>query len=173
MTALSTVAPMPRAAAIVRTFGHVIDWATISFGAALVILIFANVLLHLVGHDLAWTTELGELMMVWVTFLGGAAAAQRHEHVAITELVDLLGLNGRRWADGLAQLVSAAVLGLLIGYGLLIADAGLSNRLTAIDLPMAWEYLALPVGSAATLVFVVWDLVQIAAGHTRAQRYGV
>ena len=24
---------------------------------------------------MAWTTEFGELLMVWVTFLGGAAAA--------------------------------------------------------------------------------------------------
>jgi hypothetical protein len=30
----------------------------------------------------------------------------------------------------------------------------------------------LPVGSAATLVFVVFDLVQIARGRSRAERFG-
>jgi TRAP-type C4-dicarboxylate transport system permease small subunit len=91
--------------------------------------------------------------------------------VAIAELVDLLGGRGRQWADAAAQVVSAIVLLLLIGYGMSIVVSSWSNHLTVLDWPMSIEYLALPVGSAATLVFVLFDLIQIARGHSRAERF--
>jgi TRAP-type C4-dicarboxylate transport system permease small subunit len=36
---------------------------------------------------------------------------------------------------------------------------------------MAVQYLSLPVCSAIALLFVVWDLLQIARGVPRQQRY--
>jgi TRAP-type C4-dicarboxylate transport system permease small subunit len=154
-----------------RLFGALVDASTIAMGASIVALVFSNVVLHLVGLDIAWTTELSEVLMVWVTFIGGAAAARRGEHVAIAELVDLLGGRGRQWADAAAQVVSAIVLLLLIGYGMSIVVSSWSNHLTVLDWPMSIEYLALPVGSAATLVFVLFDLIQIARGRSRAERF--
>ena len=62
----------------------------IGIGGALATLIFINVVMHAMGKDLAWLTELGELMMVWVTFLGGAAAAHRGAHMSINEFLDKL-----------------------------------------------------------------------------------
>jgi TRAP-type C4-dicarboxylate transport system permease small subunit len=156
----------------IRAFGAFIDGATVAMGAAIVCLVFANVVLHVVGRDMAWTTELSELLMVWVTFIGGAAAARRGEHVAIVELVDLLKARPHQWADGMAQLVSAFVLCLLIWYGIGIAQSAWGNQLTVLGWPVSIEYLALPVGSAATLVFVGFDLVQIAHGLPRSARYG-
>jgi TRAP-type C4-dicarboxylate transport system permease small subunit len=149
----------------------VVDWATISMGGAIVCLIFINVVLHQVGHDLAWTTELSQLLMVWATFVGGAAATRRGEHIAIAELVDLLPARCHRWAEGITQLLAVGVLCVLIWYGISVAGAAWTNRLTVLDLPMTTEYLALPVGSALTLVFVLYDLTQIARGRSRLERY--
>jgi TRAP-type transport system small permease protein len=159
--------PMP-----IQLCGALVDGATIAMGASIIGLVFSNVVLHLFGRDIAWTTELSEVLMVWVTFIGGAAAARRGEHVTITELVDLLGGRGRRWADAAAQVVAVAVLLLLIWYGMSIVQSGWNNRLTVLDWPMSIEYLALPVGSAATLVFVGFDLAQIVRGRSRAERFG-
>jgi TRAP-type C4-dicarboxylate transport system permease small subunit len=157
---------------LLRAFGSFIDGATIAMGATMICLVFANVLLHQIGHDLAWTTELGQLLMVWVTFIGGAAAGRRGEHVAIVELVDLLGGRAHRWADFLAQLVAAAVLGMLVWYGIEIARGAWVDTLSVLGWPMTFEYLGLPIGSAATLVFVIYDLVLIARGVPRSGRYG-
>ena len=77
MQAELTQAPSPL---VIRWLGKSVDWLVICIGAALAALIFINVALHAFGKDLAWLTELGELLMVWVTFLGGAAAAQRGAH---------------------------------------------------------------------------------------------
>jgi TRAP-type C4-dicarboxylate transport system permease small subunit len=106
-----------------------------------------------------------------VPYTGGAAAAARGEHLAITELVDLLARRPRQWADAAAQIVVALVLCLLIWYGVEIARSSWSDHLAVLDWPVSIEYIALPVGSAATLVFVLHDVVQIARGVPRAERY--
>jgi hypothetical protein len=79
--------------------GRAVDWAVIAIGAVMATMVFVNVSLHLFDKDLAWVTEFGELLMVWVTFLGGACAAQRGAHMTITEFIDKLAPAKRRWAD--------------------------------------------------------------------------
>ena len=164
--------PGPAAPLPIRLLGVAVDWAVVALGAGMVVLVFANVVSHVFGGDVAWTTELAELMMVWVTFLGGAAATRRGAHMRITEFLDKLDGVPRRWADAAIQFVALTVLGLLVWFGAGIVAASRNNILTVLDWSMAWQYLSLPVGSALTFVFVAWDLVQIARGRSAAERYG-
>ena len=69
--------PVPPAPLPIRLVGRTVDWVVITIGAVMATMVFTNVCLHLFHEDLAWVTEFGELLMVWVTFLGGACAAQR------------------------------------------------------------------------------------------------
>jgi TRAP-type transport system small permease protein len=78
-----------------RWLGAFVDWAIVLLGAALVLVVFSNVVLHAFDKDIAWTTEFGELVMVWTTFLGVAAAVRRNAHMAVTELIDLVPEPGR------------------------------------------------------------------------------
>ena len=70
--------------------------AIVAIGATMATLVFCNVISTLFGGDIAWTTEFCELLMVWVTFLGGAAATRRGAHMAITEFLDKLAGPARR-----------------------------------------------------------------------------
>ncbi len=152
--------------------GTAIDWAIIAIGGVMVALVFANVLFRFFGGDIALTTELCEFLMVWVTFLGGAAAMRRGLHMTITEFLDKLGPDRRRWADGAIGLLSIVILVLLVWHGMGIVNSGWGNELTVLHIPQALQYLALPVGAGAMAVFAAWDLVLIARGQTREQRYG-
>jgi TRAP-type C4-dicarboxylate transport system permease small subunit len=154
-----------------RLLGELVDWATIIAGATIILLVFTNVVLHQLDLDIAWTTEFSEVLMVWVTFLGGAAAGRRGEHVALVELVNLLPGRPRHWIDAMVQMASAGVLVLLIWYGMGIVVEAWTSRLSVLDLPMSVEYLALPVGSAAALAFVLYDLWQIVRGRSREERF--
>jgi TRAP-type C4-dicarboxylate transport system permease small subunit len=164
--------PGPAAPAPLRWLGLATDVAIVLLGSALVVVVFCNVVLHAFDKDIAWTTEFGELVTVWTTFLGVAAAVRRNAHMAVTELVDLVPEPGPRLVvDGLIQLVVAGVLVLLVWKGGVAAQAGWGSVLTVLDWPMAVQYLSLPVGAVIALVFVLWDLRQIARGVPRAQRY--
>ncbi len=165
---LRPTVPMPGP---LRLLSKGVDWAVILIGAVMIALIFANVVLHVFGKDLAWVTELGELMMVWVTFLGGVCAAQRGAHMTITEFLDKLQPAHRRLADLTIQLLCAAMLVLLLYYGWRIVASSWDNTLTTLLWPMAWQYLPLPLGAALMLVFAGWDIVLILRGVPRDQRY--
>jgi len=162
----------PVAPAPIMALGAAVDWTVVGIGAVMVVLVFCNVLFHVFDRDIAWTTEFCEMLMVWVTFLAAASAARRGAHMSITEFLDMLSERRRRWADAVIQSVVAGVLAMLVWYGIGIVRSSWGNILTVLEISMAWQYLALPVGSATTLVFVLFDLVQIACGRSREQRYG-
>jgi TRAP-type C4-dicarboxylate transport system permease small subunit len=149
-----------------------VDMLIVALGAALVLVVFGNVVMHAFDKDIAWTTEFGELVMVWTTFLGVAAAVQRNAHMAVSELLDLVPQpQPRLWADGLIQLTVAALLILLTWKGGVAAYAGLGSEMTVTGWPLAVQYLSLPLSSAIALAFVAWDLAQIAQGVPRQRRY--
>lgn len=164
--------PAPVAPRPLALFGAIVDWSVIAIGATMITLVFFNVLAHIVQRDLAWVTELAELLMVWVTFLGGACAARRGAHMTITELIDKLDGSAREAADAAVNLAALAVLGTLVWYGSSLVDAGWHNELTVLQIPMAIQYMGMPVGCFAMAVWVAWDLVRILRGESRAQRWG-
>jgi TRAP-type transport system small permease protein len=165
------IPPGPWVPAPLRVLGSIVDWAAIFAGATIILIVFANVIVHQFNVDIAWTTEFSELLMVWVTFLGGAAAGRRGEHVALLEIINLLPAGLRHAIDAAVQVVSAAVLCLLVWYGMGIVEAARTSQMSVLGWPMSVEYLALPVSSAICLIYVLLDLVRIARGVSREDRY--
>jgi len=156
----------------IRLLDHALSLVLILAGSIMIILVFTNVVTHLFDKDIAWTTELCEFLMVWTSFLGGAAAARRGAHMTITEFLDKLGDRSRIKADLIIQFVCLIVLAMLVWYGLIIVNANWENRLTVLGWPMAFQYLALPVGAVFSLIFVSYDFLQIIKGVSRTERYG-
>jgi TRAP-type C4-dicarboxylate transport system permease small subunit len=163
--------PAPPAPAWLARLGDAIDWVVVVIGASMIVLVFFNVLMHIVGRDLAWVTELAELLMVWVTFLGGACATRRGAQMTITEFIDKLAGNARRAADLAVDAFAIVILSMLVWYGMRLVVAGWSNELTVLQIPMSFQYLGMPVGCAAMLVFLVWDVVRLSRGDTREERW--
>lgn len=151
--------------------GQVIDGAVMLIGGVLIILVLANVALHVMARDIAWVTELGELMMVWVTFLGGAAASRRNAHMTINEIVDKLSPEKRRWADAAIQLFCLVILGFLFIFGWKIVAGSWGSVLTTLNWPMAWQYMPLPLSAIVMAAFLLWDLLLILRNVPREQRY--
>ena len=163
--------PAPPAPLFLRWLGALVDWTVIAIGATIAVLVFFNVCLHLFSKDLAWVTELGELLMVWVTFLGGAAAARRGNQMSITEFIDKFSPANRRWADVAVVGVCVAMLGILVWYGWRLVMANWGNELTVLGWPMAIQYMGMAVGVTCMLAFVGFDWVQALRGVPREARY--
>ena len=72
--------------------------------------------------DIAWNTEFGEFVLVWATFLGGAAAARRGGHMRITELVAALPRGLSRPIEVATRLAALVIIGLLVFHGVAIVE---------------------------------------------------
>jgi TRAP-type C4-dicarboxylate transport system permease small subunit len=167
----SLLQPVGEAPALLRMLGRTVDWAVIVIGALMTAGVFVNVVLHQFGRDLAWVTELGELLMVWVTFLGGVCAAQRGLHMSINEFVDKLDPSARRRADAVIAALGAAVMALLTVYGWRLVQANWDNQLTVLEWPMALQYMGMAVGCTLMTLFMACDAWQAARGVPRERRY--
>lgn len=157
----------------IHLLGRVIDWGLVIAAAVMIALVFFNVCTHAAGFDLAQTTETCELMMVWVTFLGGASITRRSGQMVITEFIDKIDGKARFFADFCVQLFAFGVLAILFWTGMQIISNNWGNYLVVLNIPMAYQYMPLAIGSGAAMIFVAYDLYQIVQGKSREERYGV
>lgn len=155
----------------IHMLARLVDWALVCAAAVMVVLVFFNVCAHAAGHDLTATTEACELLMVWVSFIGGASIIRSSGHMTITEFIDKLEGKARLVADFCVQVVAFVVLGILFWYGLIIVDNSWGSILTVLNIPMAYQYMPLPIASVVSMIFVAYDLYQILRGKTREERY--
>lgn len=167
----ATALQIPPSPLLIRWVGKAVDYSVIVIGGAMAAMIFVNVVLHAFHKDLAWLTELGEFLMVWVTFLGGAAASQRGAHMSINEFLDKLEPARRRWADAAVQTFTIVIFSVVMYYGVGIVQGSWGTVLTTLEWPMAWQYMPLAIGSGLILFFTGWDLILILRGVPREQRY--
>lgn len=163
----------PQQALPIHLLARLIDWALVVAAGAMIVLVFFNVCTHAAGHDLSETTEACELLMVWVSFLGGASIIRRSGHMTITEFIDKLDGKARLAADFFVQIFTLVVLAILFWNGFIIIGNNWGNVLTVLQIPMSYQYMPLAIGSGASMVFVAYDLYQILCGKSREERYGV
>lgn len=163
MTALYRPArPEP---APLRWLGDLIEIAVIVLAAVLLVVMFANVAARVaLNSDIAWNTEFGEFVLLWATFLGGASAARRGAHMRIGEFVEAMPPRLGHAVELAMRVGVIALLGLLIWYGVSISQSTMGQEMTVLHWPMGVQYLAMPVGSACALVFVVYETVLLAMG---------
>lgn len=148
-----------------RVLGDAIDISVVTLAAALLAVMFANVAARVaLNSNIAWNTEFGEFVLLWATFLGGAAAARRGAHMRITEFVAAMPPRLRHAVELSTRFAVIVVLAFLSWRGLLLALRTMDQEMTVLNWPVGVQYLAMPVGSALALVFVLHETYLIAAG---------
>ncbi len=144
---------------VLRIIGDAVDIAVTVLAAMLLVVMIANVAARVaLNADIAWNTEFGEFVLLWATFLGGASAARRGAHMRITEFVDSFPETLKFVAEIATRLGVIVLLCFLIWYGFSITEAAMGQELTVLHIPMGLQYLAMPVGSALALLFVIYEL---------------
>ena len=127
----------------------------------------ANVLGRaLFNSDISANVELGEFMLIWATFLGGAAAARRGAHMRITEILLAIPQKVQRPVEVAVRVIATVILLVLGWSGTHIAMANMEQTTTVLYWPVGLAYAAMPVGSILTAVFVAYEAIRIINGAT-------
>jgi len=146
--------------AVLRGLSALIDLILIIAGASIVILVFVNASLRgFAGFDLAWSLEVTAFLLLWVTFLGCAAAVARGAHMRVTEIVEAaLPPFARIW---LARIIDLAIIGLLISLvltGASISSHTWAQKTTVLYWPVGLLYASMPVGMLFSLIFQIYNV---------------
>lgn len=144
---------------VLRALSSLIDLFLASAGLLVLILIFTNVILRgAAGFSLAWSLEVTAFALLWLTFLGCAAAMARGAHMRVTEIVGNLAPQPvQRGIELLINLVIILLLGALIHYGYIIASHTWAQKTTVLYWPVGLLYASLPVGMSLTLIFHLYN----------------
>lgn len=123
--------------------------------AILVIITFLGVLArYFLNSPFIWLQELQMMLFVWLTYIGAGAAFRTGSHIAINYLINQLPLKIRKMAEILISIVVISVLGyfMLKGIGLVKQQLMISRTTNILNIPFAFIYSALPIGSILMII---------------------
>jgi TRAP-type C4-dicarboxylate transport system permease small subunit len=144
-----------------RVIGDAIDLVIVALGAGMVALMALNVFSRASDLiDLAANVELGEFLLVWATFLGGASAARRMGHMRVTEIVDALPPRIAGLLDQAMRLLSLMLLALIVWKGASIVGTTWGQKSSVLYWPVGLTYLAMPAGAALCMIFIAHQIAR-------------
>ncbi len=111
---------------------------------------------YVLNSAASWPEPTAVLLMIAVTFFGGAACYRRRAHMNVSFLVRSLPSIPRMIAQFLAELLVAAMALFMVVYGAKLVEATWYNTIADFPwLPVGVTYLPIPLGGAALLLFVI------------------
>lgn len=124
--------------------------------AATVALTLLQVVLRYFFNDpQSWAEEVGRYLFVWITFLGAAVAYAHNSHIRV-DLIDQFGTRWVPFVNPARHFFEAVAVGVLLYSGVMVAWRHRNNMFyTMPDVPQVIFYLAVPVGSALGLFYVL------------------
>jgi len=129
--------------------------------AALTVAVLAGVISRALGDPFAWTDEASRILMIYVAALGWVLASRSRAHIRIRFFHDLLP---PKWWGVSEILINVAIVlfGLLIAaYGVELVARNLDVEATSVPLSMAWLYLPLLIGGAATVLQAIVESADV------------
>jgi TRAP-type C4-dicarboxylate transport system permease small subunit len=116
------------------------------------------------GSSLSWSEELARYLFIWVIFLGVASAARRGEHMAVTALASVLPAALLRPLAAVIIAASLAFFAVVLYTTVLLTENAIPQLSTALEVSVAFVYVAAPIGATLTMLHLVNGLVRLAAG---------
>jgi TRAP-type C4-dicarboxylate transport system permease small subunit len=133
----------------------------ISVLVAFLVLIVTSQLVdrHLIDIPLAAPDQFVRVGLIWLTFVGFAAAIRARENIRIDFVDRLLGPRVRAVVDTLFDIVLLVLLGVLITKGWRVVEAGQMQILLGTPLTAAVPAAGFVAGSALMALFIALRLI--------------
>jgi TRAP-type C4-dicarboxylate transport system permease small subunit len=111
---------------------------------------------YVLGTGSSWPEPVAVLLMMTFTFFGAAAGYRAGVHIAVGMLTDRLPTMAQRLCAQLVNLVMLAICLFVTVWGFKLCVQTMGQSLADLPwMPVGVTYLPLPLGSVATMVFVL------------------
>lgn len=111
---------------------------------------------YVLNNALAWPEPMATIMMIFFTFLGGAACYRAGVHISVTVFVRYLGAGPQKAAQLIVEVAVAALAVFMLIWGAELVQTTLHQVIAEFPfLAVGITYLPVPAGGAATLLFMI------------------
>jgi TRAP-type C4-dicarboxylate transport system permease small subunit len=115
---------------------------------------------YVLNSAASWPEPAAILLMIALTFIGGAACYRRRVHMNVSFFVLMLPPALRTGAEFIAELMVAIMALFMAVYGAKLVEVTWYNTIAAFPaLSVGVTYLPIPIGGAVLLLFVVERLL--------------
>lgn len=141
---------------MVRVVARLVYAVLIALMATMTCLVALQIVLrYFFNNPLSWGEEVTRYMFVYLIFIGAASGIHYGVHVSIDVLVRRLPGRYGQAVDLTARVLVGAFLLFLCWYGLQLGLRTMDQRSPALGIPIGFAYLAIPVGAALGLFFLL------------------
>jgi len=135
------------------------------FFAAMVVVVFVQVFFrYVLAAPIPWAEESARFMFAWVAFLGASVAVKNKSHTGVELFASYLPRRAQHIIAILAYLVCIFFVAMICIHGWQLASSTMTQRSPAMQLPMFYPYLSVPLGCLLMLVnFIYLIVVEIEA----------
>lgn len=107
--------------------------------------------------SLSFTEELARYLFIWITFLGSVMALNKNKHVKMQLLVQQFPFTVQKIIRYIVFMVTMTTYGVLIYSGLIIVNKTMQQTSAAMNLPMGFVYMAVPI---SVVIMVVIEILK-------------
>ena len=147
-----------------------IEYLIAAFMAAMVVLVFGNVLLRYgFNSGITLSEELSRWLFVWMTFLGAVVALRTHEHLGTDMLVGRLGPFGKKICMGLSQLLMLFVCALLFKGAYEQAVINWTSTSAVMEVSLSWVYFPGIIFAVLGGMLIAMDFFKLITGQMKEE----
>lgn len=132
-----------------KVFNNIEEFFVIILLFIMTVVVFWQVVCRFVlKASLPWSEELSRYILVWVTFLGASIGVKRGAHIGVEAFLLLLPKKVRGYMNYVIAAICVVFCLIVFKESLGIIEKQFVNSQVspAMQIPMWWAYLAVPVG---------------------------
>jgi TRAP-type transport system small permease protein len=146
---------------ISRAINAVIEKVLFVIGAAICIILFAQVAFRYAGASLGWSEEVSRHLLVAITFLGGSVAYKRASFIGLKGFGHKLGPGIQQAIVVGLQVLTLACFVLIAWFGAAYTIKAAEHTSSSLQIPMAIPFSVIPAASIIFVVHVLADMANI------------
>ena len=129
---------------------------------AMALVIALQIFMRLFFTPLLWTEESSRIMMVWLVFLGAAYLHNMNVngHIRVDLLDQILPASASKALNIFTKISVVAVLAVTAIFGFQLSFESINITSTALDIPFAYIYGAIPISACLMIWFSFVRLVE-------------
>lgn len=125
------------------------EWVISLSVIIMAILMIVSVIMRTIfNNSLTFSEEIGQLLLIIVSFFGIGYCVRRNRHVNMSMVFDAANLKGKKIMIYIVSVVSAILMISLfiLSIQYIMSVAKLGRTSPALNIPMSWFYISLPIG---------------------------
>jgi TRAP-type C4-dicarboxylate transport system permease small subunit len=153
---------------LIKFLEKIIEWLIIVLIGLCIIVGTMQVIFRFILHaPLAWSEEFIRYCFVWIVFVGSSLAVRNNSHASISFFVELIPKTIRNIFSLLSNVLCIAFSFVILveGIKIMIMQMKTQQLTAALEIPIAFVFLAIPVGAIGMMLYYTKNILQIFIKH--------